>query len=713
MAKHANDTSALEQGPGVPSLLPDQPISAAGQDQLGRRDFALQLSQQLLDYDDPSCLVIALYSPWGSGKSSLLNLLGGELTAAGDKDEHSPIVVRFDPWNFSGLDQLIAMFFRELEIGVGREENQIAKNIGRALRVLSMVLPPGELSPAGGSYIKMASQAAKGIADEIQETKESLVQIKARVNEELHQFQRWIFVLIDDIDRLDKDSVRLMFRLIRLNADFDKVTYVLAFDRAVVESVLSEEQGVSGSDYLEKIVQVGFDIPPPEPRRLKRMFLEALESFDLPIDRSQEDLARWVDLQAGALDKLIRTPRDVVRYINGLRINGGIVSGEVNPVDFAGIEAIRTFAPSLYAFIRDNRDIFVGQAGGAVIITGHDSRTEDQQRFDAAIVSCAPESQGALREICEQLFPEVETLYKGVTFAGSFYEGWRQAKQICTVDFFPRYFYLRPAEDEVSEAELQSIIQEGRDRTKMVGRLEDLIVTGRMDSFAERLADAAGDFAQERVESTVIALFDVGDRLKAPLLRDNQLLKVSRAVHKLLGRQDEIARFDTLRHAAEDARSLGALVYYVNLYGTDRPHDKELLPQTRWAEIRGTLLSRIRAASRDGTLSKLPLLATVLFRWRDWESVKQPGKFVSELCKSDKGILEFLEGMLARQSRTVGKYAASHGWYVPLEGIQELVDPATLVGRVQQLKEANLDYLTERQQTAVDAFLTAMEPGEE
>ena len=62
--------------------------------------------------------------------------------------------------------------------------------------------------------------------------------------------------------------------------------------------------------------------------------------------------------------------------------------------------------------------------------------------------------------------------------------------------------------------------------------------------------------------------------------------------------------------------------------------------------------------------------------WRDWESVKQPGKFVSELCKSDKGILEFLEGMLARQSRTVGKYAASHGWYVPLEGIQELVDPA-------------------------------------
>ena len=112
MAKRADDGSAPGQGLAVPSLLPDQPISAAKQDRLGRRDFALQLSRQLFDYHDPSCLVIALYGPWGSGKSSLLNLLEAELTETGKRDEHPPVVVRFDLWNFSSLDQLISMFFR-------------------------------------------------------------------------------------------------------------------------------------------------------------------------------------------------------------------------------------------------------------------------------------------------------------------------------------------------------------------------------------------------------------------------------------------------------------------------------------------------------------------------------------------------------------------------------------------------------------------------
>ena len=95
--------------------------------------------------------------------------------------------------------------------------------------------------------------------------------------------------LIDDVDRLDQESMRYMFRLIRLNADFDSVTYVLAFDRDVVESVLTMEQGVSGHEYLEKIVQVGFDIPPAEPSKLKQIFLQRTKSLGLFTPSNEED----------------------------------------------------------------------------------------------------------------------------------------------------------------------------------------------------------------------------------------------------------------------------------------------------------------------------------------------------------------------------------------------------------------------------------------
>ena len=177
---------------------------------------------------------------------------------------------------------------------------------------------------------------------------------------ELRRLDRRIFILIDDVDRLDQESMRYMFRLIRLNADFDSVTYVLAFDRNVVESVLEMEQGVSGHEYLEKIVQVGFDIPPAEPSKLKRIFLRRTESLGIFSPSNDETTIRWIELETVGFYKLIRTPRDVVRYANGLVVNGGIVKDEVNPVDFAVLEAIRTFAPELYAFIRENREIVLG-----------------------------------------------------------------------------------------------------------------------------------------------------------------------------------------------------------------------------------------------------------------------------------------------------------------------------------------------------------------
>ena len=123
---------------------------------------------------------------------------------------------------------------------------------------------------------------------------------------------------------------------------------------------------------------------------------------------SEENLIRWVDLKAGGLDKLISTPRDVVRYVNGLVVTGGIVSDEVNPVDLAAIEAIRTFAPEFYSFIRDNRDIMVGPTGGSLTIGDPTTREQHRIRLDEAYSLCKPELQTAIREICVQLFPETK-----------------------------------------------------------------------------------------------------------------------------------------------------------------------------------------------------------------------------------------------------------------------------------------------------------------
>jgi predicted KAP-like P-loop ATPase len=61
--------------------------------------------------------------------------------------------------------------------------------------------------------------------------------------------------------------MRLIFRLIRLNADFINTRYILSFDRKVVEKALDGEQGTSGREYLEKFIQVPFDLPLPNQKK--------------------------------------------------------------------------------------------------------------------------------------------------------------------------------------------------------------------------------------------------------------------------------------------------------------------------------------------------------------------------------------------------------------------------------------------------------------
>ena len=65
-------------------------------------------------------VVLALAGPWGSGKSSLLNLIAGELKDT--ETEKAPLLVRFNPWWFTETKQLIAAFLQQLGAAVKRSE---------------------------------------------------------------------------------------------------------------------------------------------------------------------------------------------------------------------------------------------------------------------------------------------------------------------------------------------------------------------------------------------------------------------------------------------------------------------------------------------------------------------------------------------------------------------------------------------------------------
>lgn len=85
--------------------------------------------------------------------------------------------------------------------------------------------------------------------------------------------------MIDDVDRLSNEEIISVFQLVKTIADFPYAVYLLAFDCEIIINALREVQKGDGAEYLEKIVQVPFELPEPESEDVHRIFKERLESI--------------------------------------------------------------------------------------------------------------------------------------------------------------------------------------------------------------------------------------------------------------------------------------------------------------------------------------------------------------------------------------------------------------------------------------------------
>ena len=122
------------------SLLADVPLVDPRQDRLGRAPFARSLAQAIVSLKGGDSFVVGICGPWGSGKSSILNLMIGELEKG--RKRKRPIILRFNPWLYSGRDQLLHAFLHQLGAVLDRAEKEKGpKNAAKMLDRFSLVLP--------------------------------------------------------------------------------------------------------------------------------------------------------------------------------------------------------------------------------------------------------------------------------------------------------------------------------------------------------------------------------------------------------------------------------------------------------------------------------------------------------------------------------------------------------------------------------------------
>ncbi|MGQ3241774.1 KAP family P-loop NTPase fold protein, partial [Shinella sp.] len=192
----------------------DRALSSGDVDRLGFAEVAERVAASLVDHASDAGIVIGLDGKWGSGKSSLLHLISGEL----DKlpEDHRPSVITFRPWLVGNRDALLASLFNQLVDGIAMVEfsrgnatadrkrkfknaaekaRKFAASVSKAGDLLEAV--PHPIAKVGGGILSGAGKLfAKGEATDLSSQKADLT---ATLKDLGHRF----IITVDDVDRLE------------------------------------------------------------------------------------------------------------------------------------------------------------------------------------------------------------------------------------------------------------------------------------------------------------------------------------------------------------------------------------------------------------------------------------------------------------------------------------------------------------------------------
>lgn len=362
----------------------DKPIKKQEDDLLGRASFSNQLGKAIYGYEEESSLVIGLFGEWGTGKTSIINMVENEILRLSSNDNKEPFIIRFSPWNYTDKDNLISLFFESIqtklkEFDTKKIYNRVRKALSdyaNALDVLSYI--PG-VSP---KVVEIIKAIAKGQGEQLEDTPD-LDKSRKNLEEELIKINKKIIVIIDDIDRLTNIQIRDIFQLVKQVADFPNVIYILVMDRNVVQSALTAVHEIDdGNEYLEKIIQIPLEIPQLSKEKLNNIFLNQLEtilkntSIEVKIDNSY-----WNNIFINCISPYINNLRDVNRILNTFQFKYGVLQQETSFEDMIAITTLEVMEPKLYKWISINKDTVCGGGFKRILETFNNKKIDYRELY--------------------------------------------------------------------------------------------------------------------------------------------------------------------------------------------------------------------------------------------------------------------------------------------------------------------------------------------
>ncbi|MDN5050571.1 KAP family P-loop NTPase fold protein [Aliarcobacter butzleri] len=414
---------------------PDLAIKDKENDKLNFLPFAQKVAKGIKNYKQNETFIISIEGKWGSGKTSLMNLIENEI-----KDDVE--IMHFNPWLLTDIRQVITLFFDELikVLCYGSFKAKWNEDIKKDIKTLANILLPDSIN-VDMKLVKVGYKPK----DTFLKNDESLEKIKLRINEYLKSLNKKIVIIVDDIDRLTDQETEFIFRLTKGIADFDNLIYILLYDKSIVAKSLQTFKKEDGEKYLEKIVQYSLPVPKPHRLTLNNLLFEKIDEIIENLKQEENqiffDRDKWSIVVDEVLTKHILTVRDINSIINIVSFEYPIVVEDVNFTDFFLLTLLRVKNNNLYESIYENQDKFLLDEKN--IEDNFKTYLDEQKEFKNILELVFPNLQKNLNPEYPSMFKREDNNHRNKSLADKYY--------------FENYFSLSIPEDKLAYKDFKEV----------------------------------------------------------------------------------------------------------------------------------------------------------------------------------------------------------------------------------------------------------------